>query len=114
MKKYYIIEIGKTEKELDEMDALELENIEQAIEWIQGSMESDAEYFNIGIKCNIEILVDYDSDLDFYSKALVSVDFETIVTQEMIESEVYYAEDIITDNLTVISTIEKRLVEKCI
>lgn len=114
MKKYYIIEIGKTEKELNEMDALELESIEQAIEWIQGSMESDAEYFNVSIRCNIEILVNYDSDLDFYSKALVSVDFETIVTQEMIESEVYYVEDIITDNLTVISTIEKRLVEKCI
>lgn len=112
MKRYYIIEIGKTEKELNEMDALELENIEQAIEWIQGAMESDAEYFNVSIRCNIEILVDYNSDLDFYSKALVSVVFETIVTQEMMESEIYYVEDIITDNLTVISTIEKKLVEK--
>lgn len=113
MKKYYIIEFPMEEKELNEMDALELDNIDQAIDWIQGSMDSDEEYFNIHLNCNIDILKyeQYGSDLDFYCKALVSVDFDSIVTEEMFASNVYSAETIIEENLSVISRITHKLIE---
>lgn len=115
MKKYFIIELDMSnEDQLNEMDALELDNIDQAITWIQGSMESDEEYFNININCDIKILEykQYGSELDFYAQALVCVEYETIVTNEMFQSQIYTVEDIITRNLSVISKITKRMVEE--
>ncbi len=103
MKKYFIIEFGG-KKELHEMTALELVSIQDAIDWIQGSMDSDEEYFNIDIKCEINLFKP--------NQALVCVNYETIVTQEMFQSEVYSVEDIITGNLSVVSKIITRMVEK--
>lgn len=42
MKRAYVIEFGG-EKEVDEMNALELNNIDSAILWIHDSMQSDEE-----------------------------------------------------------------------
>lgn len=101
--KFYIIEFGG-EKELHEMNALELVSVKDAIDWIQGSMESDEEYFNINIKCNINLFN--------HNQALVCVKYESIVTHEMMESEIYSVEDIITSNLSIVSKITKRMVKK--
>ena len=113
--KFYIIEFDMSnEKQLNEMDALELENFQQGIEWIQGIIESDNEYFNIDIDYNIEIIKykQYGSDLDFYAKAFVSVEYDSIVTYEMIDSEVFDIKDIIEDNLSVISEIKLKMVKE--
>ena len=115
MKKYFIIELDMSnEKQLNEMDALELDNIQDAIEWIKGSIESDEEYFNINIDCDINIFkyTQFGSELDFSAQALVSVEYETIITAEMMASQIYSVEDIIKRNLSVISEITKRMVEE--
>lgn len=106
MKQVYLIELGG-EKERYEMDALELNNIDDALVWIQGSMESDSEYFNVPINCTIFLqkYAQYETMRDFYSKALVYIEAETIVTNEMIHSEVYDVRTIIEDNLSVVSKI---------
>lgn len=113
MKKYYIIEFGG-EKEINEMQALELENFDQAIIWILDSMESDEEYFDIDIYCDIKILKyeEYESKLDFYAKALVCTEYETIVTEEMMQSKIYSVEDIIKTNLSIISKITTKMIEE--
>ena len=103
MKYYYIIEFGG-EKEIHEMKALELNNINDAIDEIQGSMESDEEYFHISIKCDINLFK--------HNQALVYVEYESIVTYEMIESEVYSIKDIIESNLSIVSKIIARMVEE--
>ena len=106
MKKVYLIELGG-EKEMYEMDALELETIDSALVWIKGAMESDAEYYNIDIKCSIYIqkYEQYDTIRDFDAKALVYIDAESIVTEEMFESQVYSVDTIIESNLSVVSKI---------
>ena len=113
MKKYFIIELGG-EKETEEMKALELEDIHQAIEWIENSIEDDAEYFEVNINYDINI-IKYEfcgSDLDFYTQALVCVEYETIVTEEMFASDVYSVEDIIKSDLSIVSKIKARMVEE--
>lgn len=106
MKRCYIIELGG-EKEMHEMDALELENIDSALLWIQGSMDSDAEYFNIDINCSIytQKYEQYETVRDFYSKALVYIDADSIVTEEMFASDIYSVDTIIESNLSVVSRI---------
>ena len=113
MKKYFVIELGG-EKEINEMEALELNNIDEAIDWIKDSMASDEDYFNIDIDCEIQLMhyTQFGTELDFYAQAFVSVNYETIVTDEMIQSEVYSVEDIITSNLDIVSKITKRMVEE--
>ena len=58
MKRAYIIEFGG-EKEVDEMNALELNNIDSATLWIRDSMQSDEEYFNIELVSGM-------NDIKFY------------------------------------------------
>ena len=84
MKRVYLIELGG-EKEMYEMDALELKNIDDALVWIQGSMKSDSEYFNVPINCAIFLqkYTQYETMRDFCGKAFVYVEAETIVTDEM-------------------------------
>lgn len=103
MKKYFIIEFGG-EKEVNEMKALELDNVTEAINWIKDSMECDEEYFNIDINCDIIMM--------YNAQAFVSVEYETIVTEEMFASDIYSVEDIITSNLSIVSKITKRMVEE--
>lgn len=98
MKKVYIIELGG-EKELNEMNALELKTIDDALEWIQENMESDAEYFNVDIKSDIYI------QKHFHNKAIVNINAETIVTEEMFESDIYDVDTIIESNLSIVSRI---------
>lgn len=107
MKRVYIIELGG-EKEVNEMDALEMTTtIDNAIEWIQDTMKSDAEYFNCRINCTIYI--DYDKDdnslTNQYCDALVYIDADRIVTEEMFASDIYDVETIIESNLSIISKI---------
>ena len=63
MKRVYVIEFGG-EKEVDEMNALELNNIDSAILWIHDSMQSDEEYFNIDINYQLYLskYEQYDSE----------------------------------------------------
>lgn len=111
-KEYYIIELGGA-KEVNEMSALELNNVDQAIAWIQGSMESDAEYYDININCNIETLKyeQYDDEMDFYCKALVTIEYDSVVTHEMMESDIFTPNIIITSNLSIVSQIITKMVE---
>lgn len=111
--RFYIIEFGGKEQ-IHEMEALEQNNLKDAIEWIEGIIESDEDYFNIDIKYNIEIITykQYNSDLDFYAKAFVSTEYETIVTNEMIESEVFDIKDIIEGDLSVVSKIKLKMVKE--
>ena len=102
MRKIYLIELGG-KKEMDEMDALELKTIDDALDWIQNSMESDSEYFNVPINCTI--YEKRNASTDRHYKALVYIEAETIVTAEMFESEVYSVETIIETNLSVVSKI---------
>ena len=106
MKKVYLIELGG-EKEMYEMDALELETIDSALVWIQGAMESDSEYYNIKINCSIYVqkYEQYDTVRDFDAKALVYIDAESIVTEEMFASQIYSVDTIIESNLSIVSKI---------
>ena len=111
--RFYVIELGG-KKEINEMKALELKNINQAIIWIEDSIESDKEYFNIDIDFNIKI-IDYEfcgNDLDFYCQAFVSTKYNSIVTYEMIDSEVFDIKDIIESNLSIISKIKLKMVKE--
>ena len=98
MKKIYLIELGG-EKERYEMESLELNSIDDALEWIQGNMESDSEYFNVDIKSDIYV------QKHFHNKAIVYINAETIVTTEMSDSKIYSVETIIESNLSVVSRI---------
>ena len=98
MKQIYLIELGG-EKERYEMESLELNNIDDALEWIQGNMESDSEYFNVDIKSDIYV------QKHFHNKAIVYINAETIVTAEMSDSKIYSVETIIESNLSVVSRI---------
>ena len=107
MKKVYLIELGG-EKEMYEMDALELPyTIDSAIDWIQSNMEDDSRYFNINIKCTM--YSDYDKNDNSlkhqYCDVLVYIDAESIVTEEMFESQIYSVDTIIESNLSVVSKI---------
>lgn len=106
MKKVYLIELGG-EKEMYEMDALELEDIGDALVWIKNAMESDAEYYNIDIKCSIYIqkYEQYNTVRDFDAKALVYINAETIVTEEMFASQIYSVDTIVKSNLSIVSKI---------
>ena len=112
MKKYFIIEFGG-EKEINEMEALELDNINEAIDWIKDSMASDEDYFDIDIDCEIQLMhyTQFGTELDFYAQAFVSVDYQNIATHEMVDSEMYSVEDIIKRNLSIVSKITKTMVE---
>ena len=111
--KYYIIELGGA-KEIYEMKALELNNIKEAIEWIEEAIKSDEDYFNINIKYNIEIIQykEYETELNFYAKALVFVEYDSIVTYEMIDSEIFDIKDMIESNLNIISKIKLKLIKE--
>lgn len=104
MMKVYIIKLGG-EKELNEMDALELSHTtDSAVNWIQDSMESDSEYFN----CNIDCTIIYTDDNDLttqHCNALVYIDADDTFTEEMSASDVNNVEDIIEGNLSVVSKI---------
>ena len=107
MKKVYLIELGG-KKEMYEMDSLELPHtIDSAIDWIQGNMEDDSQYFNINIKCTM--YSDYDKDDNNlkhqYCNVLVYIEADSIVTEEMFASQKYSVETIIENNLSVISKI---------
>lgn len=102
MRKIYLIEFGG-KKEMDEMDALELKTIDDALDWIQNSMESDSEYFNVPIDCTI--YEKRNASTDRHCEALVYIEGETIVTPEMFESGVYSIETVIETNLSVVSKI---------
>ena len=106
MKKCYLIELGG-EKEIHEMKALELDNINEAIDWIKDSMASDEDYFNIDIDCKIQLMeyTQFSTELDFYAQAFVYIDAETIVTEEMFTSQVYSVDTIIKSNLSIVSKI---------
>lgn len=98
MQKVYLIALGG-EKERYEMESLELNSIDDALEWIQGNMESDSEYFNVDIKSDIYV------QKHFHNKAIVYINAETIVTAEMSDSKIYSVETIIESNLSVVSRI---------
>ena len=105
MKACYLIELGG-EKEVHEMKALELETMSDALEWIGCNMESDSDYFNIDIKYDIYV------QKHFHNKAIIYIDVETIVTPEMFDSEIYSVETIIESNLSIVSKIMKKFVQK--
>ena len=105
---YYIIEFNG-EKEQNEMDALELQTIEQAIEWIEGAMESDAMYFNINIDCDIGIIKNKRYDNEKYCQALAHIKYDHIVTDDMMDSDIYAPDIIIRSNLSIVSKIVKIL-----
>ena len=113
MKEYFVIEFGG-EKEINEMEALELDNINEAIKWIKGSMESDEEYYNINIDCEIQLMhyTQFGTELDFYAQAFVSVEYDDILNQEMKNSDIYSVQDIIESNLSIVSKITTRMVER--
>lgn len=104
MKQAYLIEFGG-KKEKYEMDALELPHtMDSAVNWIQGSMESDSEYFNCYIDCSI-IYEDGNDLTTQHCNALVYIDADDTFTEEMSASDVSNVEDIIEDNLSVVSKI---------
>lgn len=113
MKRAYVIEFGG-EKEVDEMNALELNNIDSAILWISSSMQSDEEYFNIYIDYQLYLLKykQYDSETNFYAKALVYVEYEEGTTKEMLQSNCTSVQQIIESNLSIVSKITTRMVEE--
>ena len=106
MKRCYIIEMGG-DKEVDEMLALELTDVDMARSWIQGSMKSDSEYYNCDINCLIIDLKyeQYDSTTNFYYKGLVYVEAKDIVNEEMSASDIDNVDTIIESNLSVVSKI---------
>ena len=122
-KTYYIIELGG-EKEVWEMESLELKNMNDALHWIKGSMKDDSEYFNVNIECNIypiefEEYEDSKTDykalnkiIDFKGKALVYIKSEDIVTDEMKASDIYDVDTIIENNLSIVSKITTRMIER--
>ena len=113
MKRAYIIEFGG-EKEVDEMNALELNNIDSATLWILDSMQSDEEYFNIDINYQFYLLKyeQYDSETNFYAKALIYVEYEEKTTEEMLQSDCTSVQQIIESNLSIVSKIITRMVEE--
>lgn len=107
MIKTYLIEFGG-KKELNEMDALELSpTIDSAIDWIQGNMKSDSEYYNCHINCTIYANYNANSNnlTTQHCDALVYIDADSIVTEEMFESDIYSIDTIIESNLSVVSRI---------
>ena len=112
MKRCYIIEMGG-EKEVDEMLALELTDIDMARNWIQDSMKSDADYFNCNINCLIVDLkyTQYDSTTNFYYKGLVYIDADNNVNIPTNKDECSNVEDIIETNLSIISKITHKMTE---
>lgn len=122
-KTYYIIELGG-EKEVWEMESLELKNMDDALHWIKDSMKDDSEYFNVNIECDIypiefEEYEDSKTDykalnkvIDFKGKALVYIKSEDIVTDEMKASDIYDVDTIIESNLSIVSKIITRMTER--
>lgn len=113
MRRCYIIELGG-EKELNEMDALELQpTIDDAIDWIQNNMESDSEYYNININCTIYI--DYDKDdndlTNQYCDALVYINTDDKIGIQVRKDECSDIETIIETNLSIISKITHKMTE---
>lgn len=92
----YLIELGG-DKEINEMDALELTSYKDALTWIQSSIESDAEYYDINVVVSIHTIkyVEYSSSMDFYALTFVYCECDK--------------KDVVEDNLDVISKIVKEL-----
>ena len=113
MKRAYVIEFGG-DKEVDEMNALELNNIDSAILWIRDSMQSDEEYFNIDINYQLYLskYEQYDNETNFYGKALIYVEYEEKTTEEMLQSDCTSVQQIIESNLSIVSKITTRMVEE--
>lgn len=98
MQRAYLIKFGG-EKETHEMNALELNGINDAIDWIKGTMESDSEYFNCNIECNI-----YIQDVE-NCKALVYINADDKIGIKVGDDECSDIETIIETNLSIISKI---------
>ena len=112
MKRCYIIEMGG-DKEVDEMLALELEDVDDARSWILGAMESDSEYFNCDIDCSIIDLKyeQYDSTTNFHYKGLVYIEADDEIGIEVKDDECSDVETIIETNLSIVSKIVTKMVE---
>lgn len=112
MKRVYLIEFGG-EKEVNEMLALELFNIDSAILWIKDAMESDEEYYHTHISCDIYIQQydQYGSDLNFNCQALVYINANDTVNDEMLASDISNVDTIIESNLSIVSRITCKMIE---
>lgn len=108
MKRCYIIELGG-EKEMYEMESLELDNIDSAILWIIDAMKDDSEYYNCKIKCQLynQKYEQYDTERDFFCQVLVYIDADDkIGTNDKVNIE-----DIIESNLSIVSKITCKMIE---
>lgn len=78
MRFVYIIELGD-EKSRYEMKSLELETIDDVKWWIDGSIEADADYYNIPLIYTITNIISYkssDDPRDFHALGYIEIECE--------------------------------------
>lgn len=112
MQRCYLIELGG-EKEIEEMIALELGNIDSAMLWIVDNMNSDAEYFNCNIQCRcyLQHYEQYNNELNFYAKCLIYISADDKIGIKVNKDECSDVESIIESNLSIISKITTKMID---
>ena len=104
----YILEFGGN-KELNEMSALELNNYDDACDWIISSLNCDSDYYKTNIDIphivTLEYYNDNDNSKNFHAQTMFIIETNNKIRTNIKKDEYYNIVDIIESSLTVVSKI---------